>query len=318
MADFETLGEKEEHYRAALETFCERLQDDRYVLAAVLVGSLNQETIWRKESIGLWIIEADGVSKRLRSDGESERIFRTFSEDGVNIHAEIIPRSRFKRMIEGSSRTAFSHNFFAKRELVYSDDKSISKWFEDANQLATKDRDRELVAITSWIVHAHRYARKQLEIQKELNLCREVLLHAVHGLAAIEIVLRGEVFEGEVINRALEYQPDLFEEIYTNLTKGKATKAALTRALDRVESEIESNAEAWLKPILAFLRKSKRIVPLSELADHFAYSQLYPWHLESSCEWLEEKALIEKVSTPFRITTKSRTEVEEPAYFCDP
>ena len=57
-------------------------------------------------------------------------------EYDVNIWAEVIPRSRFKRMVEGSSRTAFSYNFFAKRELVYSADESITNWFAEAGSAA--------------------------------------------------------------------------------------------------------------------------------------------------------------------------------------
>jgi hypothetical protein len=66
--------------------------------------------------------------------------------------------------------------------------------------------------------------------------------------------------------------------------------------------------------VLRYLRKTKRLVPLSELSDHFAHSQLFPWHLESACEWLERKGRIGKFSAPFGLTKLSRVEVEEPAY----
>src|SRR6185503_14701021 len=107
----------------------------------VLVGSLSKETIWDRQSIGLWIIEADGVSRRLPSDGQDERIFRILVEDGINIHAEVISRSRFKKMVEGASRTAFSCNFFAVRRIVYSKDPSIDTWFKRADSVAIKDQE---------------------------------------------------------------------------------------------------------------------------------------------------------------------------------
>ncbi len=72
--------------------FVERVAEDRYVLAVVLVGSLSAETIWRRQSLALWIIEADGVSRRLPSDGDDERIFRILVENGINLHAEVIPQ----------------------------------------------------------------------------------------------------------------------------------------------------------------------------------------------------------------------------------
>ena len=70
----ETLDEKLSRFKAALNLFVERLEQDKTILAAVLVGSLSAETIWRKEKIYLWLIEVDGVTKRLKSDGEDEDI----------------------------------------------------------------------------------------------------------------------------------------------------------------------------------------------------------------------------------------------------
>lgn len=40
-------------FEAALGRFIDRVAEDRYVPAVVLVGSLSTETIWRRESIGL-------------------------------------------------------------------------------------------------------------------------------------------------------------------------------------------------------------------------------------------------------------------------
>src|SRR5262245_34471050 len=164
------LTAKLKRFRAALECFLARIRQDRNIVAVVLVGSISDETIWRKESIYIWIIEVDGVSKRLKSDGKNEDISRVLVEDGINIHAEVIPRSRFRQMVEGSSRTAFSCNFFAKRELIYCADPSIQSWFEVANTAATKDREKELLATTTWTIYAVRYSRKLLEVKEDIEL----------------------------------------------------------------------------------------------------------------------------------------------------
>ena len=161
---------KVERFKAALDQLIERITEDRYVLAVVLVGSLSAKTVWQREALGLWIIEADGVSRRLPSDGNDERIFRILVENGITVYAEVIPRSRFKKMVEGASRTAFSCNFFALREIVYSKDPSIESWFKKANSVATKDQERELLAFSTWTIHAHRNARKRLDIKGDLEL----------------------------------------------------------------------------------------------------------------------------------------------------
>ena len=313
----ESDAEKLARFDAALKQFVERVAEDRYVLSIVLVGSLSEETIWRRQSLSLWIIEADGVSRRLLSDGEDERIFRILVENGVNLHAELIPRSRFKKMVEGASRTSFSCNFFAERRIVHSKDASITGWFERANRLATKDQERELLTFSTWTIHAHRGARLRLDLKQDLELAAQETIEAAHSVAHTEIIRRGEVCEHDVIYRAMEGAPQLFQTIYLDVLSKRKNRRVLSAALDAIDAYLDRHYRAHLKPLLAFLKKQNRVVPLSEISDYFAFSQLHPWHLESACEWLERKGLLQKVSAPFKLTKRSQDQVEEPAYFLD-
>lgn len=310
----ETDSEKSARFGAALQRLIARVAEDRYVLAIVQVGSLAEETIWQRESLWLWIIEADGVTRRLQSDGKDERIFRILVEDGINIHAEVIPRSRFRQMVEGTSRTAFSCSFFAERKVVYSQDPSIESWFAEANTVALKDQERELLAFTTWTIHAHRHARKRLELKGDLELAAQEIVWAAHSVAHTEIIRRGEVWEQDAIYRAMEGDPTLFRTIYQDVLASPGDQRVLATALDVIDAYLLLHYEAHLRPLLAWLRKQDRVVPLSEIGDHFAFSQLYPWHLESACEWLERKGLLQKLSAPFKLTKRSLEQVEEPAY----
>jgi hypothetical protein len=278
---------------------------------------LSTETIWRRESIGLWIIEADGVSRRMRSDGNEERIYRTLVEDGINIHAQVIPRSRFKMMVEGSSRTAFSCSFFSQRQLIYSNDPSIDSWFESANEIAIKDKERELLTFSTWTIHAHRDARKRLELKNDLDLTFQAILEAAHSVACTEIIRIGQVWEQDVIYKAIEINPELFQTIYLDVLLDRKSRKTLEAALNGIDAYLVEHHALHLKPLLQFLKKESRSVPLSEISDTFAFSAVYPWHLESACEWLEGKGLLQKLSAPFKLTKRSQTPVEEPAYFLD-
>jgi hypothetical protein len=308
-------AQKVARFQAALNQLVDRIAEDRYVLAIVLVGSLAEETIWHRETLGLWIIEADGVSRRLPSDGNDERVFRSLVENGINIHAEVIPRSRFKKMVEGASRTAFSCNFFARRQVVYRKDPSIDTWFEQANSIATKDRERELLTFSTWTIHAHRHARKRLDVKGDLELAAQEVVGAAHSVAHTEIIRQGQVWEQDVIYRAIEGAPELFQTIYLDVLAKRKNQRVLSKALDAIDGYLDTHYRAHLKPLLDYLKKQDRVVPLSEMSDHFAFSQVHPWHLESACEWLERKGLLEKVSAPFKLTKRSLQRVEEPAYF---
>lgn len=304
-------------FEAALGQFIGRVEEDRYILAVVLVRSLSAETVWSRETLGLWIIEADGVSRRLPSDGENQRIFRILVENGVNIHAEVIPRARFKQMVEGMSRTAFSCNFFAHRQIVHSKDPSIENWFKEANAVAIKDQERELLVFSTWTIDEHRHARKRLDIKRDLELAAQGITSAAHSIAHIEIIRRGQICEQDVIYRAMEGEPDLFRTIYLDVLSRRKNRRVLSAALDAIDGYLETHAEGHLKPLLGFLKKQNRVVPLSEISDHFAFSQMHPGHLEAACEWLERKGRLQKVSAPFKLTKRSLERVEEPAYFLE-
>src|SRR5215470_8301307 len=221
----ESVSQKVARFEKALQLFLDRVRADPNLLAAVLVGSLTEETIWRKDAISLWLIEKDGVTKRLRADGEDPRIFRTLVEEGVNMHVELIPRTRFKRMVEGSARTAFRYSFFARRKMLYSNDPALAKWFEEADTLARKDQERELCIATTWLIHSQRHARRLLEDEQDLALTFQELLGSAHCVAAAEVIVAGEVHEELLINRALQLAPAVMKDLYLDLLKGSRTGA---------------------------------------------------------------------------------------------
>ena len=109
----------------------------------------------------------------------------------------------------------------------------------------------------------------------------------------------------------------MFQVIYLDVLAKRKSKKVLTSALEAIDGYLDQHYQDHLKPLLRFLSKQNRVVPLSEISDHFAFSQLYPWHLVSACDWLERKGRLEKLSAPFKLTKRSLDDVEEPAYFMD-
>ena len=316
-ASKESLPERVARFQRALDAFVERLCEDRTILGAVLVGSLSEETLWRRDGIHLWLIEQDGVTRRLRSDGEGEEVWRTLIEDDIRIWAELIPRTRFKRMIEGSSRTAFQFNYFARRTLVHCTDPALEKWFERANSAATRDRAHELLALTTWLIHVQRHAHRVLRERRDTALAHTTLLEGAQAMAALELVRAGEVFEGILIHRGCELAPERMQIVYGDVLAAPSSPEVQERALAEIESYLEDHGESSLAPLLKVLRRNPHPLSWSELADHFAHTQLYPWHLESACEWLVRRGRLERLSSPFALTKKSRVEVEEPAWILD-
>src|SRR5262245_62574231 len=152
-------------------------------------------------------------------------------------------------MVQGASRTAFSCNFFAQREIVYSKDPSIASWFKKANSLAIKDQERELLTFSTWTIHAHRHARKRLDLRGDLELAAQETLGAAHSVAHTEIIRRGEVWEDDVIYRAIEGAPDLFRTIYLDVLAKPKNRRVLKAALDAIDGYLDEHSQAHLKPL---------------------------------------------------------------------
>lgn len=164
------------------------------------------------------------------------------------------------------------------------------------------------------MIHPLKHIRRLLTVKVDLELARQHLIGIAWSLAAIEIILRGEVYEQEVIYKALEHNPDLFKIVYTDLLGGPPNEEKIETALRTVDEYLDEHWQHHLKPLVTYLKKRGGVLPLSEIGDEFAHTQIYPWHLETACEWLADKGVLERVSMPITLTTKSSVEIEEPAY----
>src|SRR5262249_34397611 len=82
-------------FNAVLESFVAKVKRDRYIIAAILFGSLSHDTVWRKSDIDVMLVGRD--DRELREVKDFALV-----ENGINIHAYLYPRSKFKKMIEGT------------------------------------------------------------------------------------------------------------------------------------------------------------------------------------------------------------------------
>ena len=76
-----TLDSVQQRYWAALDAVVARLERDRYILAAVLYGSLARGEAWEKSDIDLTIIEQDGLKQGTRP--------AWLVQDGINIFCTV-------------------------------------------------------------------------------------------------------------------------------------------------------------------------------------------------------------------------------------
>src|SRR5437773_5546254 len=101
-------------FTQALDALVEQVKRDRSVLAAILCGSLSHDTVWTKSDIDLVLVTID--------DKKTGNADLALYADGINVHAFLMPRTEFRKSVEGSIRNSFGHSFLAKGRLLYTHD----------------------------------------------------------------------------------------------------------------------------------------------------------------------------------------------------
>ena len=294
-----------QRFEDALASFLAKVEDDPYILAVILVGSLSHDTVWEKSDIDLFVITQETRVKAREL---------CLVEDGINIHAYPVPRSEFKRTVEGSLQSSFIHSTLNKGKLVFTRDETIRDLFEQSERLGARDREARLLQAAAWVPPALAKAEKWLHVRGDVDYCFFWIMKCLDGLATVETLLAGESTGREVIHQALRHNPQFFGAVYTDLIHGPKTEAAMREALERINGYLRERIPLLFRPILEYLAGSGGVRSTTELNHHFK-SQMNLECLEPAYEWLADEEVIRKLSAPVRLTEKSRTTVDEAAYY---
>lgn len=300
----------EQQYYEAVDSLVEKVQEDPYILAAIVAGSFSYAQVWEKSDLDVEIIGKDDI--------RPTQSFFSLVENGVNIHAGISPRSSFKRSIERAQQGSFMHSYFSHSTLLFSRDDSIKEWYDknaSRDSIGERDKQLQVMNVIADVLPELIYAEKQFYVNKDIVTCFITLLSVVEGLARIEVLLNNEIPAREVIQPALNYNPNFFKPVYTDLINCKKDENVIQDALDAINVYIDER-QFIFQPILDYLKEQKGARTNSELSDYF-HSKFREASVDIICQWLAWKGIIQQVSAPIKLTVKSQVAVEEPAYYID-
>lgn len=300
-----------QRFEAALDAFVERARADRHVLAVILFGSMSHDRVWEKSDIDLMIITRDDKDL-LPGDEDVEGA--ALLEMDVNIHASLMPRSRFKKMVEGNLQSSFEHAAFAQSCLIYTHDETIQALYEDILTLRAADRRIQLFRSAASVLPILYKAEKWYHVRQDMHYSFIWIMQCVTALAQIEVFRHSQIAGREVIQQALTLNPPFFKAIYTDLIDLEKTPAIIESVLKQISQYLEDDIQLLFQPVLDYLAEEGSVRSVTEISTHFANH----YNLEgvtTVCEWLADKGIITKVSTPMRLTTKSNVQYEEMAFY---
>ena len=310
----------EEQYREAVDLLVEKVQKDPYILAAIVAGSFSYAQVWEKSDLDVELIGRDAI--------RPTQSFFSLVENGVNIHANVTPRNAFKRAIESAQQGSFMHSYFSHSTLLFSHDASIQEWYDkNASRTNIGERDKQfgLLNVIANTLPSLVYAEKQFYVNKDCLTCFLSLLNVVQGLARLEVLLNNEIPAREVIQPALRYNPDFFNQVYTDLINCEKTEAVIQDTLDAINAYLDAR-QFIFQPILEYLSEEKTPRTITELNADLGRSahgkndkdsEFDEESFDFVCQWLAWKGIVRQIAMPIKLTVKSQVAVEEPAYYYD-
>ena len=299
-------NEVQKRFEHALEALMEKVRQDRNVLAAILFGSLSYDEVWEKSDVDMWFVTEDGI----KSSGVC------LVEQDINFHIQLIPGRDFKKRVQGTLTGSWMDFTFSKTTLMFSKDESIEAWYKDINRVGARDQAYQLLQAGSFLMAPLQKAEKYFHLKQDYEYAFIWATSVVRALADIEVLMHGVAPTRESIHQALKYNPEFFKVVYTDLINQPKTRENLQHALDLINHYLDEKALDLFLPILDYLTGAGEVRTLSEIGEFFR-DTIRGDGLEGACEWLAQKEIIEKRSSPIRLTEKSRVSVEEPAYYYD-
>jgi predicted nucleotidyltransferase len=294
-----------QQFAAALDGLIAQVKDDRSILAAILCGSLAHDTVWRKSDIDLVLVTVDGVP--LDPSGFA------LNADGVNVHASLMTRTQFRRIVEGAVHNSFMHSLLAKGRLLYAHDESVADLCGRLQALGERDIELQLLRAATNALGPIDKAHKWMLTRGDLDYASLWILYAATPLAQVEVFSAKLLADREVIPQAMTLNPTFFRVIYTDLLNTPKTRPRVQAALDAVDGYVAARAPALFKPLLDHLRDTGEARSATEIDRHFE-RHCGLGGVTTACEYLADRGLVAKVSTPVHLTRKSHVAVQELAF----
>ena len=298
----------------AVESISDTLEQDMYVLAAILTSNLAEDNVWEKTAVHITLILRDGTKFKQKQ--------YQLIEEGVPIRVQLYTRSDYRKLLDQTLQGSTLHSILAESRVIFSKD-SLFSVDRDANfpvgdpsylQVGERDMYSQLLNAAAGATAVLAKAEKWFHLKHDMNYTFLYLTYLVRELARIEVLMHGDTPRRKVIYQALKHNLSFFKAVFTDLIDKPKDEAVLREVLEQVDQYLEDNLQMLFKPLLDFLEESGEERTITDIYTHFGKRELA---FELACEWLAQKGIIEQFSAPIRLTKDSQVSVEEPAYYYD-
>ena len=286
-------------YQEAFNNLVEIVKADEYALSILLCGSLSHDVVWEKSDLDVIIITRD----------EPYFLYKGLIEKDVHFDTLVFTRDQFRSRIQRQYDGSFTHSHLSVSKLIYTKDESLMDFLEDIKRVGSRDVERQVFNNYEFCRDLIVKAKKALFVKEDPSYSFYYVIAAIRRLANIEVMLNKTIPLREVIQQAIEFNPTVFNTIFTELlereTKDEHTIDAI---LQIIQDYLEEKLEIIAQPLLRYLEKEIEASHY-DMKTHFREINL-PIDLTD----FVRRGLISQTETPIRFTRKSSIEMTQPAY----
>ncbi|MGY5879900.1 MAG: hypothetical protein RTV31_06595, partial [Candidatus Thorarchaeota archaeon] len=255
--------------------------------------------VWEKSDIDFMMIVKDEPYGR----------HRVFIEKDAILEGEVVTRNYFRRGTNRVKDGSIFHSYFSKSKLLFSRDDTIMDYYEDVQKMGARDVEDLLLLNYIFCKDLINKAYKALYVKEDPHFALIFIMPGIRRMANIEVLLNRGIPLRESTAQALEYNPEFFKSIFTDLVHTpEKTWDVMKEVLEKMENYLDEHLNDFAQPVLRLLEKEKEMTHY-DLKTHFSDIRLAVDMRE-----FVEMGLVRQTEAPFRFTRKSTAEMVQPAF----
>ena len=296
-------------FENSLSSFIEEVKKDDNITAALLFGSLAKGLVWRKSDVDLVLIAKDEKTPYKE---------HWLMDNEINLQVSVFTRNEFIRHQQRALQGSTVHHVLTTSKLLFSNDETIEEFIESMKTVGTRDFELQMLLTVGEVIDDLQKAEKYLTVIEDVAQSYLFITRLLDRLASIVVMLNGVIPGREAVEQAMELEPALFKNIFTDVILEKTDKAQVERIIASIREYLLKETPTIFKPILDYLREEGTFRSATDIARHLNDRRASDWWyilVLGLGDWLTEQGYLQRVPCPAHLTSRSRGKVNEVGFF---
>ena len=174
----------------------------------------------------------------------------------MNVHAFLMPRAEFRKIVEGSLRNSFMHSLLAKGRLLYTHDETIADLCDRLREIGERDTQVQLLRAATHALPPIDKAHKWFVTRGDLDYTALWILYAATPLAQIEVIGARPAGRPRGDPAGDEAEPGVLQDdLHRPAQRARRRAKNVQAALDAIDAYMAERAPTLFAPVIDHLRE---------------------------------------------------------------